>query len=315
MKRSVLAALALTMYTSLHGYDGTRLDALLFLDWLLQRRPRPPTLNSMAERPAKISSGPWHLAWDGAGLTVWWEPDNLAWAGNGTPLLHTLAGTPFVAAAASERVAAEARGCFFVRDRVLVECVAQRVDAATATAGELQLVGGFDDCPGAHWRLRLTPDAVARHVSVSLEVQGAAAGGGALNRVQLGLGAPAGVAFWGMGAQFTHFNLRGHCVPAFVSEQGIFRGAAETQPWSWLLNTLGHGGAGNEYTTYASSASYVASAGYALALLNTEPALFDFGSVALLGEGVPPTAPNAPPLLGSGRLGPGLAAEAARRLR
>ena len=70
---------------------------------------------------------------------------------------------------------------------------------------------------------------------------------------------------------------------AVVSEQGIGRGARETQPVSLLLNTLGHGAGGNAYTTYAASASFVSSAGgeggtYALALENSEPALFDFGS-------------------------------------
>ena len=73
------------------------------------------------------------------------------------------------------------------------------------------------------------------------------------------------------------------CVRAVVSEQGIGRGARETQPVSLLLNTIGHGAGGNAYTTYAASASFVSSAGgegatYALALENSEPALFDFGS-------------------------------------
>ena len=74
----------------------------------------------------------------------------------------------------------------------------------------------------------------------------------------------------------------GACV-AVVSEQGIGRGARETQPVSLILNTIGHGAGGNEYTTYAASASFVSSEGgeggtYALALENSEPALFDFGS-------------------------------------
>jgi len=72
---------------------------------------------------------------------------------------------------------------------------------------------------------------------------------------------------------------------AVVSEQGIGRGARETQPVSLLLNAIGHGAGGNAYTTYASSASFVSSTGdeestYALALENSEPALFELGSGA-----------------------------------
>ena len=72
---------------------------------------------------------------------------------------------------------------------------------------------------------------------------------------------------------------------AVVSEQGIGRGARESQPVSLLLNAIGHGAGGNAYTTYASSASFVSSTGdeestYALALENSEPALFELGSGA-----------------------------------
>ena len=48
---------------------------------------------------------------------------------------------------------------------------------------------------------------------------------------------------------------------AVVSEQGIGRGARESQPVSLLLNAIGHGAGGNAYTTYASSASFVSSTG------------------------------------------------------
>ena len=66
---------------------------------------------------------------------------------------------------------------------------------------------------------------------------------------------------------------------AAVSAQGIGRGAAATAPMSALLNALGHGAGGNEYTTYAASASYVASSPpHAFALENSEPSLFDYAS-------------------------------------
>ena len=53
--------------------------------------------------------------------------------------------------------------------------------------------------------------------------------------------------------------MRGHCAPVFVSEQGIGRGAPSTQPLSSMLDALAGGSGGNDYTTYAASASYVTS--------------------------------------------------------
>ena len=106
-----------------------------------------------------------------------------------------------------------------------------------------------------------------------------AVGGGAIapNRAQLSADLAGARAVWGLGVQFRHFNLRGHCVPAFVSEQGIGRGAPETQPMTAILNMLGGGAGGNDYTTYASSASVLTSAGSGLLLENSELSFWDLG--------------------------------------
>lgn len=227
----IVLALPLVAYTALNGYAGTRLDVLLLYDALLRRHQHVPSLTiQSAVQPARATAastgGTWSLAWSREGLSASWEEGGA----QPVPLLQTAPGAAFVAAASSERVAAEARGCFLVRDRVLAACVAQRVDFVQAHDAELRLGGGFEDCPGAQWRLTLDADvkrtgaeaSAAPQLRLTLEVEGeGAAGGGALNRVQLAHAAPEGVAYWGMGAQFTHFNLRGHCVPAFVSEQVV----------------------------------------------------------------------------------------------
>lgn len=70
-----------------------------------------------------------------------------------------------------------------------------------------------------------------------------------MNRVQLAYDLQHAEAVWGLGVQFRHFNLRNHCIPAFISEQGIGRGAPETQPISRALDSLGGGAGGNDYTT------------------------------------------------------------------
>ena len=63
-----------------------------------------------------------------------------------------------------------------------------------------------------------------------------------------------------------------------MSEQGIGRGAPQTQPLSDFLNVFHGGSGGNDYTTYAASSSYTTSAGTGLILENSELALFDLGS-------------------------------------
>jgi len=72
--------------------------------------------------------------------------------------------------------------------------------------------------------------------------------------------------------------MKGHCVPVFVSEGGIGRGAPGTQPITLLLNILGGGNGGNQYTTYQASASYVTSEGEGIVLMNSELSLFDLAS-------------------------------------
>lgn len=255
---SVLAALPVVIYTALHGYAGTRLDVLLLCDAVV-RRQSVPSLRSYADvQPRHTVSastgGTWHLAW-GKGLSVSFEGSG----GESVELLRTAPGAAFVAAAASERVAAEARGCFWVRDRVLAACVAQRVDSVTAPpGGGLLLSGGFDDCPAAQWRLHLGHDKLghatpprgeaeaggaeaaasagteaARELRFALDVEGVSPAGAPLNRAQLAYGARRGAAYWGMGSQFTHFNLRGHCVPACALPRGSNRVRPTVGRWPW----------------------------------------------------------------------------------
>ena len=140
----IVLALPLVAYTALNGYAGTRLDVLLLYDALLRRHQHVPSLTfQSAVQPARATAastgGTWSLAWSREGLSASWEEGGA----QPVPLLQTAPGAAFVAAASSERVAAEARGCFLVRDRVVAACVAQRVDFVQAHDAELRLGGGF----------------------------------------------------------------------------------------------------------------------------------------------------------------------------
>jgi alpha-glucosidase len=77
--------------------------------------------------------------------------------------------------------------------------------------------------------------------------------------------------FFGFGAQFTFFDLRGRSVPVFVSEQGIGRGV---QPLTWIMDLIA-GSGGSWHSTYAPVPHFVSSHVRSLALLNSQYSQFD----------------------------------------
>lgn len=78
---------------------------------------------------------------------------------------------------------------------------------------------------------------------------------------------------FGMGVQFTHFNLKGGCVPVFTQEQGIGRGL---QPISFVLNVFAKYAAGSWPITYAPVAHFISSRFRSFYLTNSEFSVFDF---------------------------------------
>ena len=308
---AVAIGLITSGYTYLHGTAAARLDLLIFLDDLAAsyttigllmapfiQRHTPPApamkISFAASHPATVRRvGPFDVEWSGgaqAQLRVVWagcqatrQPGSVVWA--------TRPGEPFVAAAASDSIAAESHGNFQIRERVLASCVLQRVDDAAARRGMLVLSGGFDDeaadCATLRWSLSLgTPlepsaDSTGRAQQLGFELK--LHGPSHVNRAQLSFEAPraadgAASPIWGLGVQYRHFNLRGHCVPSFISEQGIGRGAPEQEPLGSIFNALSGGASGSDFTTYCGSASYVTGSGSGLVLHNTELVLFDLGS-------------------------------------
>eukprot|EP00899_Mesostigma_viride_P012381 jgi/Mesvir1/21143/Mv14191-RA.2 len=78
---------------------------------------------------------------------------------------------------------------------------------------------------------------------------------------------------FGLGEQFSFFNLKGLRVPIITSEQGIGRGA---QPLTWFLNRWRHGLGGSWHSTYTSIPHYMTSAMRSLFLEGYEYCVFDF---------------------------------------
>lgn len=58
------------------------------------------------------------------------------------------------------------------------------------------------------------------------------------NKLKVTYGCEASEQFYGLGVQYTHFNLRGHHIPLFISEQGVGRGV---EPLTFVLDKLSPG--------------------------------------------------------------------------
>ena len=58
------------------------------------------------------------------------------------------------------------------------------------------------------------------------------------NELKLIYGCEQDEQFYGLGVQYTYFNMRGHSVPLFVSEQGVGRGL---EPVTFMLDVLSPG--------------------------------------------------------------------------
>ena len=90
---------------------------------------------------------------------------------------------------------------------------------------------------------------------------------GSFNRIFLNYWCETEELFFGLGVQYSHFNMKGRRVPVLVAEQGIGRGA---EPLTSLLNLVGDGSGGYWHTTYAPKPLYISSFNRSIVLTNAE---------------------------------------------
>jgi alpha-glucosidase len=291
--RQLLIGLVLSvppgLYLALHGERALRLDVLIMWDSVSALwnggSPEPRLLMGVPQPP------PMELPIEGTDYLVRWSAAaqlavllSSSTGGHPHEVWKSRPGMPFVSAASSDVSVAESRGNFYIRDRILWECPIQRVDAVEKQTDAPGVVvrGAFVDhsggrCDGLRWSLAFYPTDGSSQISFHLGLEGGNAADA--NRVQLaGALSPTVPAVWGLGVQVTHFNMRGHCVPIFVTEGGVGRGTSYSRVLAPLLNMLAGGAGGNDYTTYQASASYVTSAGDGLVLTNSEFSLIDLAS-------------------------------------
>lgn len=182
-------------------------------------------------------------------------------------LWSSLAGQSFIAAAQGVETVTEARGMFFLRDRLNIRCADQRLESL-AIEGDVALLRGqlrCDDGTEASYTLRF--DSQGRHqLGFKLTLADPR-----LNRTYLTYASEPDEHIFGFGAQFSHFDLKGRRVPLFVMEQGIGRGA---QPITIGADLQARAG-GAWHTSYAGVPHYMTSKLRSLFLETYEYAVFD----------------------------------------
>lgn len=111
-----------------------------------------------------------------------------------------------------------------------------------------------------------TPSLLAFNVTTATSI-------GTFNRIFLNYWCDSDEKIFGLGVQYSFFNMKGRRVPIVVAEQGIGRGA---EPLTSLLNLIGDGSGGYWHTTYAPKPLYITSMNRSLLLTNDEISIFDF---------------------------------------
>jgi sulfoquinovosidase len=182
-------------------------------------------------------------------------------------LWYTRRGEAFVAAAQGKETVEEARGYYFIEDRLSHRCAEQTIDRITVQNDQVTITGQLKCERGdnAGYALIFSP-AAADQLAFDLSFEDPL-----LNRSFLTFASDSDEHFFGFGEQFSYFDLKGKRVPIWTSEQGIGRGL---QPLTFLVDQVA-GAGGTPYTTYTAVPHYITSKLRSLFLVNPQYTVFD----------------------------------------
>src|ERR671916_3267441 len=185
------------------------------------------------------------------------RPDHILWG--------SIPGESFVAAAQGEETVSQSSAHFFIEDEIQELLQEQTIDRVEKRGGELvvggSLVGERED---VDYSLVLSP-VTGERLRFEIEVKEP------YDRVYFTYASSPEERFFGFGAQYTYFDMKGRMVPIFIQEQGIGRGK---QPITWAVDWKA-GAGGTPYSSGASVPHYITSKLHSLFLENYEYSAFD----------------------------------------
>ena len=217
------------------------------------------------QNPLTLQAGSFQIVWspDQGGTISVLHADH-----PGGAVWETITDCAFAGAAFGDETITEHRGMFSFRDRICKRYPHQHITQVRQEGAGVAITGFLETTPSSRdvaYTFTLQEQASGR-LGFTLEVDETTA-----NRTYLTYRSTHDEDFFGFGAQFTHFNLKGRRVPIFVMEQGIGRGR---QPLTFLVDLVAKAG-GAWHTSYISVPHYITSAMCSLFLETHAYAVFD----------------------------------------
>lgn len=210
---------------------------------------------------------PFTLTWEtahGGRLVVRHQsnPDRILWS--------TLPGWAFVGTGRGQERVTDARGHFYIRDRLEHACPHQTIERILLRAdhGQVSIAGKLHgsraERPAAYTLAFSVVDDNQLRFALALDDE-------RYNRSYLTYASDRQERFFGFGEQFSFFDMKGRRLPLIVSEQGIGRGA---QPITFFADLVA-GAGGRWHSTYAGVPHYISSRLRSLFLENYAYSVFD----------------------------------------
>lgn len=194
-------------------------------------------------------------------------PDQNLWA--------SPAGQNFLSASHGEAAVEYGSGSFVIEDAQEDLCSAQSIDAVDERSdGSLRLSGALSDCDLSYTFDLSDLDGSRLRFAVTL---GEEAEDQEINRLRLRFASTIDEKIFGVGAQYSRFDLKNEEVPVWVQEQGIGRGL---EPLSGVVSTQPGDPSGDWWTTYTGVPFFLTSAPRGFYLENQGYARFDLVEAA-----------------------------------